>query len=222
MLLSTAYLPPIQWFTKLLGTEQGSNGACVYVEALESYIKQTYRNRCVIDSPAGPLALTIPVEKPDNGSRLIRDLRISEHGNWRHQHWQALSSSYFNSPFFEYYQDDFHPFYEKRYDFLMDFNEALIEKCCELIDMQPMLQRTTSYQEKTDVSSDEFEDFRDVISPKKDLSLDTSFSPTPYYQVFSAKHGFLPNLSIVDLIFNMGPESIFVLQDSKRSLKSQE
>ena len=104
----------------------------------------------------------------------------------------------------------------------MDFNEALIEKCCELIDMQPLLQRTTSYQEKTDVSSDEFEDFRDVISPKKDLSLDTTFSPTPYYQVFSAKHGFLPNLSIVDLIFNMGPESIFVLQDSKRSLKSQE
>ncbi|MBO7661255.1 MAG: WbqC family protein, partial [Bacteroidaceae bacterium] len=76
MLLSTAYLPPIQWFTKLLGTEQGSNGACVYVEALEIYIKQTYRNRCVIDSSAGPLALTIPVEKPDNGSRLIRDLRI--------------------------------------------------------------------------------------------------------------------------------------------------
>ena len=169
----------------------------------------------------GALALTIPVEKPENGSRLIRDLRISEHGNWRHQHWQALCSSYFNSPFFEYYQDDFHPFYEKRYDFLMDFNEALIAKCCELIDIQPLLQRTTSYQEKIDVSSDEFEDFRDVISPKKDLSLDTSFSPTPYYQVFSAKHGFLPNLSIVDLIFNMGPESIFVLQNSKKCLKSQ-
>ena len=79
----------------------------------------------------------------------------------------------------------------------------------------------TTYQEKTDVSSDEFEDFRDVISPKKNLSFDTTFSPTPYYQVFSAKHGFLPNLSIVDLIFNMGPESIFVLKDS-RSLKNQE
>ena len=219
MILSTAYLPPIQWFTKLLGTEQSPDGACVVdVEAYESYIKQTYRNRCIIDSPAGPLALTIPVEKPDNGSRLIRDLRISDHGNWRHQHWQALSSSYFNSPFFEYYQDDFRPFYEKKYAFLLDFNEALIEKCCELIDIHPQLQRTTDYKEKVAISSDEFADFRDIISPKKDISLDASFCPTPYYQVFSAKHGFLPNLSIVDLIFNMGPESILTLQNSIQTI----
>lgn len=215
MILSTAYLPPIQWFTKLLGTEKSPDGACtVSVEACESYIKQTYRNRCIIDSPTGPLSLTVPVEKPANGSRLIRDLRISEHGNWRHQHWQALSSSYFNSPFFEYYQDDFRPFYEKKHDYLLDFNEALIAKCCELIDIHPRLQRTTEYQEKTIVSSDGIADFREIISPKQDLSLDASFNPTPYYQVFSAKHGFLPNLSIVDLIFNMGPESIIVLQNS--------
>ena len=219
MLLSTAYLPPIQWFTKLLGTEKCPDGAClVEVEAYESYIKQTYRNRCIIDSPAGPLVLTIPVEKPDNGSRLICDIRISDHGNWRHQHWQALSSSYYNSPFFEYYQDDFRPFYEKKYDYLLDFNEALIEKCCELIDIHPQLRRTTSYQEKATISSDGFDDFRDIISPKKDISLDASFCPAPYYQVFSAKHGFLPNLSIVDLIFNMGPESILILQNSIQTI----
>ena len=207
MLLSTAYLPPVQYFTKMLDGD-------VYVEAWESFHKQTYRNRCLIDSPNGVLALTIPVEKPEDGSRLIRDLHISDHGNWRHQHWQALTSSYFNSPFFEYYQDDFAPFYEKRYAFLLDFNEALTEKCCELIDISPRIHRTESYLAS---STGEMRggdlDFRDTISPKVPFGSDSAFSPVPYYQVFASRHGFLPNLSIVDLLFNMGPESILVLNN---------
>lgn len=207
-LLSTAYLPPVQYFTKMLDGD-------VYVEQWESFHKQTYRNRCLIDSPNGVLPLTIPVEKPADGNRLIRDLRISEHGHWRHQHWQALTSSYFNSPFFEYYQDDFAPFYERCYTFLLDFNEELMHKCCELIDISPIIHRTENYQKSQGLSNGLY-DFRDVISPKNSIDLDSAFYPVPYYQVFASRHGFLPNLSILDLLFNMGPESILILQQSRK------
>lgn len=207
LILSSAYLPPVQYFAKLL-----AEGGCM-LEQHEHFIKQTYRNRCVIDSPNGALSLTIPVEKFGNRS-VMKDIRISDHGDWRRQHWQALVASYYNSPFFEYYQDDFHPFYEKRWEFLVDFNEEITMKCCELIDMQPCIRRTDEYF--TDESG---KDMRNTISPKNDIASDTDFIVTPYYQVFSHKHGFLPNLSIADLLFNMGPESLLVLRDSTSESK---
>ena len=205
-LLSTAYLPPVQWFSKLLTDDD------VFVEQWESYHKQTYRNRCIIDSPNGPVALTIPVEKPANGSRLVKDMRISDHDDWRDKHWHALESSYYNSPFFEFYQDDFRPFYENKYEFLMDFNEALIMKCMELMDVKIELQRTTGFVDPDVIDPSETKDLRQSISPKISLDVDKDFLPKPYYQVFSQKGGFKPNLSIVDLIFNMGPESILILK----------
>lgn len=183
-------------------------GGCV-VEQYEHYVKQTYRNRCVIDSPNGALSLTIPVEKTDGGKCLMKDVRISDHGNWRHLHWQALVASYYNSPFFEYYQDDFRPFYERKWKFLVDFNEDLLHKCCELIDMQPVVCRSAAYEKVEGV------DYRSVISPKSADGMDEFFVPKQYYQVFQQKQGFKPNLSIVDLIFNMGPESLLVLRDSR-------
>lgn len=203
--LSSAYLPPVQYFTKLYGDNR------IFVEQYDNYMKQTYRTRCMIDSPNGVLALTVPVEKFDTAKCLMKDVRISDHDKWRHNHWQALVSSYYTSPFFEYYQDDFRPFYEKKWGFLMDFNEALCAKCCELIDMAPRMARTEAY--KTDFGRDEL-DLRSSIHPKKYFASDTDFCPKEYYQVFSQKHGFLPNLSIVDLLFNMGPESLIVLRDS--------
>lgn len=211
--LSSAYLPPVQYFTKLV-----SGGRC-FVEQYENYVKQTYRTRCVIDSPNGMLTLTVPVEKFSTAKCLMKDVRISEHDNWRHRHWQALASSYFNSPFFEYYQDDFRPFYEKHWDFLFDFNEALVEKCCELIDVSPSIRRTDCYVQPGDMP-EACNDFRTSLSPKTDWRCDRGFVPEEYYQVFAGKHGFLPNLSIIDLLFNMGPESIFVLNRSISSLEA--
>lgn len=205
-LLSTAYLPPVQWFTKLMTEDD------VYVEQWESYHKQTYRNRCVIDSSNGTVVLTIPVEKPADGSRLVKDMRISDHDDWRIKHWHALESSYYNSPFFEFYQDDFRPFYERKYDFLLDFNVALVEKCMELIGFNKELRLNDRFIDPDDIDSSEIRDFRQTISPKKTLDTDYDFIAKPYYQVFSQKTGFKPNLSIVDLIFNMGPESILILK----------
>ncbi|MDH6305072.1 hypothetical protein M2459_001809 [Parabacteroides sp. PF5-5] len=199
--LSTAYLGPVQQYCKLLQYPD------VYFETAENYLKQTYRNRCVIAGANGPLSLSIPIEKPDSLKCLTRDIRISEHGNWHHLHWNAILSAYNTSPFFEYYQDDFIPFYEQTFDFLFDFNEQLRQLICDLLDIHPTVHFTETYQVDT------AHDFRESIRPRNPLE-DASFSPTPYYQVFREKHGFLPNLSIIDLLFNMGPEGILVLNNS--------
>ncbi|MBO5180679.1 MAG: WbqC family protein [Paraprevotella sp.] len=206
VLLSTAYWGPVQYYAKLYAYPE------VCVEAWEHYVKQTYRNRCLIASPNGVQALTVPVVKPDHDKCPIKDIRISDHGNWRHLHWNALESAYRNSPFFEYYADDIRPFYTKKWEFLCDFNEAICRTVCELVDLHPEFSRTQAYgQTAGDVPS---EDFRMSISPKEDYRSDSAFSPVPYYQVFRDRYGFLLNLSVADLLFNMGPESILVLKDS--------
>lgn len=206
--LSSAYLAPIEYYTKLLAYDK------VYIEQYDHYIKQTYRNRCTIAAPDGELALSIPTVKPDTLKCPMRDIRISDHGNWRHLHWNAIESAYNHTPFFEYYKDDFRPFYEKKYEFLADFNEELCHLVCSLIDMQPQIERTHEYH--IEFTSDE-KDFRERIHPKKDFHLeDSAFFPQPYYQVFQEKLGFLPNLSIIDLLFNMGPESLLILQQCIR------
>ena len=198
VLLSTTYFGPVQWYQKLHRAD------VVQIEKWESFIKQTYRNRCLIATTNGIQALTVPVVR--NESPLIKDIRISDHGNWRHLHWNALQSAYGESPFFEYYQDDIRPFFEKRWDYLLDFNEAICQKMCELIDIQPSTQYSSDFvAEPNDVL-----DYRLAINPKHPTP-DANFTPKPYYQVYSEKHGFLPNLSVLDLLFNMGPESIFYI-----------
>jgi hypothetical protein len=205
ILLSSAYLPPVQYFAHLQSAEQ------VWIEQYDHYQKQTYRNRCVIAAPDGPLSLTVPIEKPNTQKAFMRDIRISDHGNWRHLHWNAIESAYNHTPFFEYYKDDFRPFYEKKFDFLVDYNEQLCQLVCQLIDIDTSLLRTESYVAEP---SNTIIDLRDAIHPKKEVMDDASFSAVPYYQVFQERLGFLPNLSIIDLLFNMGPEAILVLQKS--------
>jgi len=187
VILQSAYLPPTSWFVNLLADEPA------WIEQHENYQKQTIRNRCTIDSPNGPLHLTIPIDRStfSNGKCPMKDVRISDHSEWQRQHWYALETSYYNSPFFEYLQDDFRPLYEQRWTYLIDFNEALIQQCCQLLDLQVRLQRTEEY---------------------KGIDTPAIHTPRPYYQVFSHKHGFLPDLSIIDLIFNMGKESILLLK----------
>ena len=208
VLLSTTYFGPVQWYQKLYRADE------VWIERYESFQKQTYRNRCVIASPNGPLALTVPVVH-DEPKILMRDLRISDHGNWRRLHWNALQTAYGDSPFFMYYEDDLRPFFEQRWDYLFDFNEAIREKICELLDIHPVVHYTESFISPSSLTSyllplTSLHDFREAITPKHPAP-DPDFTPRRYYQVYEAKHGFQPNLSILDLLFNMGPESIFWL-----------
>lgn len=205
-LLSTTYFGPVQWYQKL------NSGDITLIEAHENYCKQTYRNRCVIATANGTQSLTVPVERPTNvdlNRCPVRDIRISDHGRWRQLHWNALQSAYSESPFFEYYADDLHPFFESRYDFLFDFNMEIMEKMIELLDIRPNVKVTDEYFPKNTQHFDVV-DFRDAIRPKKPLP-DPDFTPKRYYQVYELKHGFLPNMSILDLLFNEGNEAIFHL-----------
>lgn len=200
-LLSSAYFGPVQWFQKLHRYDR-----CL-IERYDNYVKQTYRNRCVIAATGGPQTLTVPIERYEGGKCLMRDIRISDHGAWRHIHWNAIVSSYGESPFFDYYADDIRPFFERRWTYLYDFNLDITHTVCSLLDIRPVIEPTSDYIRTEGVAAD---DFRDAIRPKHPLH-DAAFEPRPYYQVYSRKHGFLPNLSILDLLFNEGPEGILLL-----------
>lgn len=207
VLLTTAYWGPVQYYAKLFQYSQ------VLLEQYDHYVKQTYRNRCHIAGPDGVLPLTVPVVKPEQPKAFLKDIRISDHGNWRHLHWHALESAYRNSAFFEYYADDFRPFYEQKWTFLIDFNEAIQQKVCSLLDFEPKIHRTECFYAAEELP-DDVADFRELIHPKRDFRADTDFQVQPYYQVFRERHGFLPDLSIADLLFNMGPEGLLVLRAS--------
>jgi len=201
VLLSTAYLAPVEYYVQMCRHPQAT------IEVHCNYIKQTYRNRCVIASANGCQTLSIPIVKPDSLKCPTKDIRIAEHGNWRHLHWNAIVSAYNSTPFFEYYEDDFRPFYEKPAGFLFDFNEELRELVCSLLDISPAVSYSTKYifSPSADVL-----DLRETIHPKKE-SLMQNFRP--YYQVFEAKQDFQANLSIIDLLFNMGPEATLWLAE---------
>ena len=164
VLLSTTYFGPIQWYQKLYRAE------CVQIEQWESFQKQTYRNRCLIATTQGVQALTVPIERLSTVN-YIKDIRISDHGNWRHLHWNALQSAYGESPFFEYYQDDIRPFYEKRWDYLLDFNEAIRVKMCELIDIQPRVNYSKSWSVECGVWSEDTQRVDSAVASASESNL---------------------------------------------------
>ena len=190
-LLQTTYFGPIQWYQKLYRYDQ------TLIEQYDSYQKQTYRNRCVIATANGLQALTVPVEHDTlnikNEILKVKDLRISDHNNWRRIHWNALQSAYSESPFFDYYADDIRLFFEKKYEFLVDFNEAIRQTVCDLLDIHPNVSYTSDFS----LQPSAVDDYREVINR--------------YWQVFEDRHGFQANLSILDLLFNMGNEAVFYL-----------
>ena len=139
ILLSSTYFGPVQWYQKL------NRHRCV-IEQHDNFVKQTYRNRCVIASANGPQTLTVPTERYDGLKCPMRDIRISDHGNWRHLHWQALVSAYGETPFFEYYADDLRPYFEERRGtYLLDFNLDIMHTLCSLLDVRPTLSLSDHY-----------------------------------------------------------------------------
>lgn len=200
--MPSAYWAPISYYTALY-----RHGGAV-IEQHDAYIKQTYRNRCTIVGAQGVQVLTVPIEKPAP-RMLMRDIRISDHGNWRHLHRSAIASAYGSSPFYEYYADDINRFYEQRYDYLIDYNCAQIESVCAWLGINLDISRSDSYLSAT---PGDVVDLREAIHPKHpDMERLAAYMPKPYYQVFSARHGFMPDLSILDLLCNMGNESLLLL-----------
>lgn len=148
-----------------------------------------------IDSPSGTLTLTIPTQKLYIPHPTIADIRISNHGDWRHKHCHALESTYYNSPYFEYYYDQFRAIYYADQQFLYELNEQLITLVTQLLHLDDnSLLAALNSMEQPESSGQNTE------------------CNSEYYQVFSHKHAFIPNLSIVDLLFNQGPESILYLR----------
>ncbi len=188
------YLPPIEFFSKAI--EHKDN---ILIEDAEHFQKQTYRNRAAILSPNGQLDLIIPVIKGSKNHTHVRDVRISNDFRWQRLHWMSLQTCYRSSAFFEYYEDDFAVFYERKWEFLFDYNEQLLNTVFRLLNVSFAYHYTTAFEK----SYDGYQDYRNSIHPKH--------APTTpanaYFQVFESKTGFLPNLSIVDLLFNQGPQS---------------
>ena len=199
VLLSSLYLAPVQYYSKLFRAERA------VIETDDNYQKQSYRNRCIIAAANGSLPLSIPVDKPKGEKLKMRDIKIADHGNWQHFHWNAIISAYNSSPFFEYYRDDFYHFYEKTTTYLFDFNEELRSLICTLLDIETSVSYTTKFVQEVDKNT---ADLRESIHPKRDWrNTDKEFVARPYYQVFADKRPFIENLSIIDLLFNMGNES---------------
>ena len=194
------YLAPVEQYVRLYATKR------MLVDLDAPFVKQTFRNRALIAAENGVLPLTIPIVHNGGVKQAMRDVRISDHGNWRRMHWNAIVSAYKKSPFFDYYADDFRPFYEQRYEFLADFNMQLHHTVCELLG----LEREVVVLDSVDASPDA-PDCRPLAEPSTVVA-----GQQTYYQVFEQRNGFLPNLSIADLLFNMGPEGLITLRDSVR------
>jgi hypothetical protein len=189
------YLPSIEYFSKILKHKD-----TLLLENSENFQKQSYRNRATIHSPNGSLDLIVPVIKGSKNHTIVKDVKISYDFNWQRLHWKSLETSYRSSAYFEYYEDDLNNFYEKKWDFLFDYNEELLQTMNRFLKICIDYNYTNNFQGTYTL----MEDYREIIHPKHVSK--TSFKP--YFQVFQERNGFLPNLSIVDLIFNQGPQSI--------------
>jgi hypothetical protein len=208
-ILSTSYLGPVQYYSKFLLHSE------VSVEQWENYQKQSYRNRCIIYGANGSHCLVVPVSKGSDMKMPIRDVTIDYSKPWQKIHWKSIESAYRLSPCFEFYADELSGFYEKRCGkkFLFDWNTALMELILSLLHI-PATFTFTSIYEKVPAG---VYDYRESIHPKKRLSgPDPYFTRIRYPQVFESKHGFISNLSIIDLLFNEGGHARDVLEEVTR------
>ena len=194
ILVSTAYLPPVEYFTLISEADE------VLIESEENYLKQSYRNRCYILSAHGPQLLTVPVYQGSLHKTPIKDIRIDYSKRWQQVHLRAIISSYSSSPYFQFYFENIEKIISSKIDFLLDLNMELIQSILKMLKMEIKLTYTTYF---VPVRTDE-NDFRYKITPKEK----SQFLSKKYIQVFDNGTGFIRGLSVLDLIFNKGPEAV--------------
>lgn len=177
----------------------------VVFELQDNYQKQTYRNRAHICTDRGKHLLSIPIihTKGNNGRQLYKEVKIDNSYAWQRQHWRTLETAYRTSPFFEFYEDEVKPLYNKQFKHLLDFNLASIEIICECLQLELINETTKKFSLDYEV------DYRFLVNAKKEVSLKFP----EYVQVFGDRHGFVPNLSILDVLFNLGPNALSYLKD---------
>lgn len=195
VLLPTASFPPISYFVLL------TSGKKIFIEQMETFPKQTYRNRCEILTASGKLNLVVPVSKPGGNHTITKDVRLAYRERWNLHHWKSIQTAYRSSPYFNYYSDIIEPLFNRKYDTLTEYNLSALTILKKILDVDFDLEFTTDYLK----DPGDIRDYRALFSPKQKMN--NIFLPE-YPQVFSHKFGFTRDLSILDLIFNLGPQSI--------------
>ena len=190
------YLPNVEFFKNLYQYKDLS----LFIEKQEHYPKQTFRNRTSIAGPNGQLDLTVPVQKGSNAHIAFKDIRISNEDKWQRIHWLSLETSYRSSAYFEFYEDAFAPFYHKKFEFLFDYNLELLQVILKLLKMPVAFELTETYKK----DYENFIDLRLATAPNKS----SIYQNKKYFQVFEDRNGYINNISIVDLLFNQGPQAV--------------
>ncbi|MBX2897281.1 MAG: WbqC family protein [Cyclobacteriaceae bacterium] len=203
LLIDLHYLPSLEYFTVLRQFQS------VEFEHHEHYIKQSYRNRCFINTAQGVQMLVVPVTHK-SGKTLVKDVRVEDSIRWKNNHWRTIESAYRKAPYYEHYADYLREILYQPHTFLFDLNYALLSFCLNCIKCKPDLSVSTAYQQTAAVG---YNDMRSVIQAKIPYSLRKNYRPAPYYQIFGNQ--FVSNLSLVDLLFCAGPEACSTLVSSQ-------
>lgn len=193
-LISTAYLPTVRYMSVL-----AKYGAAT-IEQYETFPKQTFRNRTTIATGNGLMMLNVPVSRPSGNHTTTAEMVVSYHEPWNIRHWRAIASAYNAAPYFLYYKDELEEILMHRYDHLLQLNEALLNYLLKKLKITCQLEYTQSFIKE----AASYIDLRESLTAKKD---DPSITYPHYSQIFESRHGFLPNLSVIDLLFNLGPEA---------------
>ena len=201
VIIHPTYFPSIAHFVAIAKAKE------VILEMDDNFVKQTYRNRTYIYAANGKLALNIPVLHSQKNRQKYRDVKIFNKEPWQSIHWKSLLSAYRTSPFFEYYEDEITPLFKQPFEYILQFNLACLETICNCLQIETDFTKTKVYQKNVD----KIVDLRPLVFAKKEKT--QSF--IPYTQVFENKHGFISNLSVLDLLFCEGPNALNYLESQE-------